>query len=69
MAGIIVEDVFNRNTMLSFVRPYESEIFISIQSGNMTTIRRLLESAQASIHDVDPYGLGLLYVKLLHLLL
>ena len=62
---ISVEDTFNRNSTLCCERPYESEIFHAVQEGNISTMMHLLQSGQASIHDVDPYGLGLLYVRLL----
>ena len=62
-AGILVEDSFNRNSVLSFHRPYESPIFVSIQEGNISGVMALLRNGDASIHDVDPYGLGLLYVR------
>ncbi|EDN07610.1 predicted protein [Histoplasma mississippiense (nom. inval.)] len=58
---ISVEKAFNRNSTLSCIRPYESAIFSVIQEGNIPTIVTLLQNGQASIHDVDPYGLGLLY--------
>ena len=62
-AGILVEDFFNRNSVLSFHRPYESPIFVSIQEGNISGVMALLRNGDASIHDVDPYRLGLLYVR------
>lgn len=61
--GLFVEDTFNRNTTLSFTRPYESPIFVSVQEGDIPALFRLLETGQATVHDVDPYGLGLLYVR------
>ena len=62
-AGIFVEDSFNRNTVLSFTRPYESPIFVSVQEGDISGVMALLRNGDASIHDVDLYGLGLLYVR------
>ncbi|KKZ68144.1 hypothetical protein EMCG_06201 [[Emmonsia] crescens] len=59
---ISFEKAFNRNSTLSCVRPYESVIFSVIQEGNIPTMVTLLQNGQASIHDADPYGLGLLYV-------
>ncbi|KAK6835573.1 hypothetical protein RU639_002338 [Aspergillus parasiticus] len=59
--GIQAEDIFNRSATISCVRPYESPIFILVQNGDLTRVWSLLTSPQASIHDVDPYGLGLLY--------
>lgn len=60
---LLIEDTFNRNTTLSFPRPYESPIFVSVQEGNIPALFMLLETGQATVHDVDPYGLGLLYVR------
>lgn len=42
--------------------PYDSPIFIFVQEGNIEGIKDLLISGKASLSDVDPYGLGLLYV-------
>lgn len=47
-----------------YVRPYESAIFAVVQDGDIPALTALLRSGNASIHDVDPYGLGLLYVRL-----
>ena len=43
--------------------PYDSQIFVSVQSGDLDGTRELLMSDFASIDAVDPYGLGLLYVS------
>src|SRR6266480_626188 len=43
--------------------PYDSPIFVSVQSGNIDLTRSLLTSGQTPIEAVDPYGLGLLYVS------
>ncbi|KAJ5781682.1 uncharacterized protein N7518_010165 [Penicillium psychrosexuale] len=59
--GILIEDTFNRNSTLIFERPYESAIFAVVQDGDIPALMALLRSGNASIHDVDPYGLGLLY--------
>ncbi|OJD26159.1 hypothetical protein ACJ73_02469 [Blastomyces percursus] len=59
--NISVEKAFNRNSTLCYTRPYESAIFNAIQDGNISMMTALLQSRQASVHDVDPYGLGLLY--------
>ncbi|KAH7015602.1 hypothetical protein EDB80DRAFT_708310 [Ilyonectria destructans] len=40
--------------------PYDSPIFICTQE-DLEGIKKLLRSGKASINDVDPYGLGLLY--------
>lgn len=50
--------VHSRNTI-----PYDSPILICAQEGDVSGARKLLSSSQASIHDVDPYGLGVLYVS------
>lgn len=42
---------------------YDSPIFIAVQEGNVDAIRTLLCSGKASLNDIDPYGLGLLYVS------
>lgn len=42
--------------------PYDSPILVSVQEGNINEIRTLIRSGEASLNDVDPYGLGLLYV-------
>ena len=41
---------------------YDSAIHIAIMKGNIKKIRRLLCSSSASIRDVDPSGLNLLFV-------
>ncbi|XXH01945.1 hypothetical protein Hte_008308 [Hypoxylon texense] len=41
--------------------PYDSPILVCSQEGDVDGIRDLLRTGQASINDVDPYGLGLLY--------
>ena len=43
--------------------PYDSAILICAQEGDVDGARKLLLSGQASINDVDPYGLGVLYVS------
>jgi hypothetical protein len=44
--------------------PYDSPILVCTQEGDLEGIMRLLQSSAASLYDVDPYGLGLLYVSL-----
>lgn len=66
--GISLEDTFNRNSTLIHERPYDSKIFAVIQDGDVPAAISLLGSGKASIHDVDPYGLGLLYVSPFHAL-
>lgn len=46
-----------------FTRPYDSLVFAVVQDGDIPALVAVLESGNASIHDVDPYGLGLLYVR------
>lgn len=43
--------------------PYDSPILVCVQEGNIDGVRSLLRSGEASLNDVDPYGLGLLYVS------
>lgn len=43
--------------------PYDSPIFVCTQEGDQEGIMKLLQSGAASLYDVDPYGLGLLYVS------
>lgn len=43
--------------------PYDSPILICAQEGDIKGMRKLLRSGVASLNDVDPYGLGLLYVS------
>lgn len=45
------------------VIPYDSPILVCTQEGDHEGIMRLLQSGTASLYDVDPYGLGLLYVS------
>ena len=47
-----------RNTI-----PYDSPIHLSILSGNIDKVKHLLCSRTASLNDVDPFGLGVLYVS------
>lgn len=68
ITNISIEDTFNRNSTPCYVRPYGSAIFNAIQEGDIPTMLGLLQSGQASIHDVDPYGLGVLYVRVISLL-
>lgn len=60
--GISIENTFNRNSILILERPYESQVFLKVQEGDIPAVAGLLEAGNASIYDVDPYGLGLLYV-------
>ena len=49
--------------MIPCVRPYDSLIFDFVQKGNVFDVMTLLQNGDASVYDVDPYGLGLLYVR------
>lgn len=44
--------------------PYDSPILVCTQDGDIEGMRRLLRLGAASLNDVDPYGLGLLYVSM-----
>ena len=61
--GIQPEVVFNQSTNFSCVRPYGAEIFDLVQRGDIDGTLGLLAQGNASIHDVDPFGLNLLYVR------
>ncbi|KAI1323737.1 ankyrin [Xylariaceae sp. FL0255] len=41
--------------------PYDSPILVCTQEGDVDGVRKLLKSGKASLNDVDPYGLDLLY--------
>jgi len=60
---ISLETTFNKSTHLRHIVPYDSEILIRIQSGDTSGTLELLKGGMASIYDVDPYNLGLLYVR------
>ena len=47
------------------VIPYDSPILVCVQEGNIVGAKELLSSGKSSLNDVDPYGLGLLYVCIL----
>ena len=46
------------------VRSLNSEVFKVVEDGDVAGLQRLLDSHQASIHDVNPNGEGLLEVSL-----
>lgn len=54
------EQVFYR---IPAVIPYDSPIFEYVQNGDISGVRELWRQGQASVDVVDPYGLGLLYVR------
>jgi hypothetical protein len=43
--------------------PYDSEIFVHVQNGDLEATYQGLYNRSAHINVVDPYGLGLLYVS------
>ena len=43
------------------VIPYDSPILVCIQEGDLDRAKNLFFSGKASLNDVDPYGLGVLY--------
>lgn len=47
------------------VIPYDSPILVCVQEGDTVGAKELLSSGKSSLNDVDPYGLGLLYVCIL----
>lgn len=62
--SISLEMAFNKSTHTCFVIPYGSEIFLRVMSGDTETTKELLLHNRASIFDVDPFGLPLLYVSI-----
>jgi hypothetical protein len=61
--SISLEATFNKNTYPRYIVQYDSPIFICVQSGDIHGARALFQDGMASIYDVDPYNLGLLYVR------
>jgi len=59
--SISLEATFNKTTHLQYIVQYDSPIFICVQSGDINGARALFQEGMASIYDVDPYNLGLLY--------
>ena len=60
--GVSLEASFNKITTLRIRRPYNTQIFSAVRTGNINFMIRLLSRKEASIYDVDLYDLGLLYV-------
>jgi hypothetical protein len=54
------EQVFYRTPAII---PYDSPLFDRVQNGDIAGVRELWRRGQASVDVVDPYGLGLLYVR------
>lgn len=54
------ESVYNR---IPVVVPYDSPIQLYVQAGDIVGLRELWQTGLATIDTVDPYGLGLLYVR------
>jgi hypothetical protein len=61
---LIQETSPSRELPLPAILPYDSPIFVCVQSGDVEQIRKLLCNASAHINTVDPYGLPLLYVSM-----
>lgn len=61
--SISLEATFNKSTYVQYIVSYDSEILVCVQPGDINTTRALLEAGMASIYDVDPYNLGLIYVR------
>jgi hypothetical protein len=61
--SILLEANFNKSTHPRYTVQYDSPIFICVQSGDIHGARALFQQGMASIYDVDPYNLGLLYVR------
>ena len=59
---ISFEATFNQNTTICFSRPYNALVFSAVQTGDLDQVKQLLCGREASIHDVNPYNLGLPYV-------
>ena len=57
------EATFNKITYPRYTVQYDSPIFICVQSGDVQGALALFGKGMASIYDVDPYNLGLLYVS------
>ncbi|CAG8982700.1 hypothetical protein HYALB_00000981 [Hymenoscyphus albidus] len=66
--SISLETTFNKSTFPRYMIQYDSPIFICVQSGDIHAARVLFQDGMASIYDVDPYNLGLLYLLLLEML-
>jgi hypothetical protein len=60
---ISLEATFNKSTYPRYIVPYDSPIFICVQLRDIHGARALFQEGTASIYDVDPYNLGLLYVS------
>jgi hypothetical protein len=61
--AIYIEIAFNSMTHASHIVPYDAPIFDRIIYGDLGETQRLLLSKEASIFDVDPFGLPVLYVR------
>ena len=61
--AIYIEIAFNIITHASHIVPYNAPIFVRIISGDLGETQRLLLSKEASIFDIDPFGLPVLYVR------
>jgi len=61
--GVLLEVTFNQNTCPQYMVHYDSPILVCVQSGDIHGAQALFQEGLASIFDVDPYNLGLLYVR------
>jgi hypothetical protein len=61
---ILLEVTFNQSTYPRYTVPYDSPILVCVQLGDIHGAEVLFQAGMASIYDVDPYGLGLLYVRI-----
>ena len=61
-SGLQREQHFNWNSSIRCCVPYNAPIFDCVQKGLVEQTRDLLRSGGASVWDVDPFDLGLLYV-------
>ncbi|PVH79395.1 hypothetical protein DL98DRAFT_533060 [Cadophora sp. DSE1049] len=61
--SVSLEATFNRSTHPRYTVQYDSLIFICVQLGDIHGVRTLFQQGMASIYDVDPYNLGLLYIR------
>jgi hypothetical protein len=55
------EQVFYR---IPVIVPYDAPIFVFVKNGDISGMRSLFLQGEASVDVVDPYGLGLLNVRL-----
>ncbi len=61
--SLFLEVSFNSQTNIRHERPYHWRLFEEIIEGRLLCVEELIRSGQASVLDVDPYGLGVGYVS------